>query len=453
MSKLSDSVQFSINDIKLLLVALIIFSIISSILVYLLTSTFNLELQFMFSNWVIDISAGLALIFSLILIIRERNRKSEGKKYVSLFIALLLWFSAEIVYTYYQSISRIDVPYPSYADSLWLLGYIFMAYHLYSSFYYWNKKKKFSESSVFIITIFSALLILFLVQSTAITYSNDINLILVAILYHIADGIILIPALILLWNLRDEKFLYIHRALISLFVILNTFANVAYIFTFNSGINIITYNAWIWDLLYNLSYILLAGALFWYDKLIQILNKKIDQIFIVNKKQFQFLWEKQDKAEIIGNAYSYIDKEDIKDTLNTLITNAKNEISLLIFIQKKYNRNLIVNLNLILTDSKNSNNLKIRILFDNLFNLKLLLSRKPATLDTQYVKIDKILRSDMIIFIIDHQHLLFIDLKKDMSPNNLLATYTANSNIILQFSSLFENLLNLSELRERSAKI
>ncbi len=446
--------QFSINDIKLLLLALIIFSIISSILVYLLTSTYNHELRFMFSNWVIDISAGLAFIFSLILIIRERKRKSEGKIYVSLFIAILLWFSAEIVYTYYQSISRIDVPYPSYADSLWLLGYIFMAYHLYSSFYYWNKKNKFSESSVFIITIFSALLILFLVQSTAITYSNDINLILIAILYHIADTIILIPALVLLWNLRHEKLLYIHRALISLFVIFNTFADVGYIFTFNSGINIIIEHAWIWDLFYNLSYILLAGALFWYDRLIQILNKKIDQSNIVNKKRFQFLWEKQDKAEIKeNNSYSYIDKENIKDTLNALITNAKNEISSLIFIQKKYNHNLIANLNLLLTDSKIINNLKIRILFDNIFNLKLLLSRKPATLDIQYVKIDKKLRSDMIIFIIDHQHLLFIDLKKDMSPNNLLTTYTSNSNIILQFSSLFENLLNLSELREQSAKI
>ena len=82
-----------------------------------------------------------------------------------------------------------------------------------------------------------------------------------------------------------------------------------------------------------------------------------------------------------------------------------------------------------------------------------MLSRKPDDLDIQYVKIAKILRSDMIIFIIDHQHLLFIDLKKDMSPNNLLATYSANRNIILQFSSFFENLLNLSELSERSAKI
>ena len=71
--------QISINDLKLLLLALIISSIISSILVYLLTSTYNPEIRFMFSNWVIDISAGLSFIFALILIIRERKRKSKGK--------------------------------------------------------------------------------------------------------------------------------------------------------------------------------------------------------------------------------------------------------------------------------------------------------------------------------------------------------------------------------------
>ena len=58
---------------------------------------------------------------------------------------------------------------------------------------------------------------------------------------------------------------------------MNTFADVGYIFTFNLGRNIIIEYAWTWDLLYNLSYILLAGALFWYDKLINILNRKIDQ--------------------------------------------------------------------------------------------------------------------------------------------------------------------------------
>ena len=445
--------QISINDLKLLLLALIIYGIISSILVYLLTSTYNLEIRFMFSNWVIDISAGLSFIFALILIIRERKRKSNGKKYVTLFIAILFWFSAEILYTYYQSVMRSDIPYPSYADSLWLLGYVFMAHHLYSSFYYWNKKNTFSESSVFIITIFSALLILFLIQSSVITYSNDIYSILVAILYHISDGIILIPALILLWNLRYKRFLFIHKALISLFVIMNIFADVGYIFTFNLGRNIIIEYAWTWDVLYNLSYILLAGALFWYDKLINLLNKKIDQDIELNKKKFPFLWHKQNKDEIRNNSFLYINKENIKDTINTLVTNAKTEISLLVFIKKEYNHNLSINLNSLLTDSKISNNLKIRILFDNILNLNVFLPRNPPNLDIEYVKSTKISRTDIIFYIIDRQHLLFIDLDQDVGPNSLFATYSTINEIIIQFSSFFEDLLNLSELREQNNQL
>ena len=187
MSKLfSDILNQAFTDLKLLIIILIIFSIISSITIFLLTSsTFNLKLQFIFSNWIIDISAGLALIASFILILRERIRKSEAKKYVTLFVGILLWFSAEIVYTYYQTILRIDIPYPSYADILWFLGYIFVGYHLYSAVYYWSKNKKFSENSVFIITIFTALLIHLLVQSSIITYSNDMYFLLVDRLYHI----------------------------------------------------------------------------------------------------------------------------------------------------------------------------------------------------------------------------------------------------------------------------
>lgn len=416
----------------------------------------------MFSNWVIDISAGLAFIFSLTLIIRERKRKSEGKIYVSLFIAILLWFSAEIVYTYYQSISRIDVPYPSYADSLWLLGYVFMAYHLYSSFYYWNKKNKFSESSVFIITIFTALLIHLLAQSSIATYSNDTYLILVDILYHIADGAILIPALILLWNLRSEQTLFIHRALISLAIVLNTFANVGYIFSFNLGQNIAIEYAWVWDIVYNFSYILLAGALFWYDKILQILNKKIEQSIIANKKQLVYLEKKQDKSKIIennsnSNVYLNFDKEEIKDIVNTWIDKAKTEISLLIYIQNKCNYNLIKNLNLLLTDSNINinNNLIIRILFDTSSNLKLLLSRNSTAslLNIEYRKIVKPLGFDILAFIIDNQQLISIDLKQCGNINQSLAIYlTNNNNSILQFCNLFDNLWALSELKEQDSK-
>jgi hypothetical protein len=464
LSKISDIIHCTIIDLKILLIILIVLSIISSILVYVLTSSaFSLELQFVFSNWVIDISAGLALLSAFIVILREKSRKNEMKKYVSLFVGILFWFSAEIVYTYYQTVFKIDIPYPSYADILWLLGYIFVGYHLYSAFYFWNKNKKFSESSVFIITIFTALLIHLLAQSSIATYSNNTFLILVDILYHTADGAILIPALILLWNLRSEQILFIHRALISLAIVLNTFANVGYIFSFNLGQNIALEYAWVWDIVYNFSYILLAGALFWYDKILQILNKKIEQSIIANKKQLVYLEEKQDKSKIIennsnsnSNSYLNFDKEEIKDIVNTWIDKAKTEISLVIYVQNEYNYNLIKNLNLLLTDSNINinNNLKIRILFDTSSNLKLLLSKNFTTslLNIEYRKIVKPLGFDILAFIIDNQQLISIDLKQCVNINQSLAIYLTNNNSILRFCNLFDNLWALSELKEQDSK-
>ena len=101
----------------------------------------------------------------------------------------------------------------------------------------------------------------------------------------------------------------------------------------------------------------------------------------------------------------------------------------------------------------NNNNLKIRILFDTLSNLKLLFSTNSTDLlNIEYRRIVKPLRSDMLAFIIDKQHLIFIDLKQNMDFNQFLATYSTNNNIILQFYNLFDDLWCLSELKEQRSK-
>jgi hypothetical protein len=71
----------------------------------------------------------------------------------------------------------------------------------------------------------------------------------------------------------------------------------------------------------------------------------------------------------------------------------------------------------------------------------------------EYVKSAKILRTDIIFYIIDREHLLFIDLNQDIGPNRLFATYSTINETIIQFSSLFEDLLNLSELREQNTQL
>ena len=456
MNKITDNIiQFAYNDLKLLLILLVIFTIISSVLIYLLTSPSAVELQFVYSNWIIDISAGLAVLSAFILLVREKIRKSIGKKYISLFIGILLWFSAEIIYTYYQTILKIGIPYPSYADILWFLGYIFVGYHLYSAFYFWNQNKKLGENLFFITAIFTALLVNLLVQTSVISYSNNIYLISVDILYHVLDGAILIPSFILLWNLRFDHPLFIHRSLISLFVILNTFGNIGYIFSFNLGQSIATEFAWIWDIVYNFSYILLAGALFWYDKLSNIINKKIDQNMIINKEQFQCLIEKQNKREIIENNPNILnDKEKIKDNMHKLVEHSKFEILLLISTQNHYYSNAIKASKLELNNYNIDNNVKIRILFDSIYNLKLLVSEDSTNLSNIIFRkiISKSLECDIIAILIDRQNLIIIDLKNPTKLDERFAIYpTDNNNNIVQFYDLFESLWILSELKEQTA--
>jgi len=59
----------------------------------------------------------------------------------------------------------------------------------------------------------------------------------------------------------------------------------------------------------------------------------------------------------------------------------------------------------------------------------------------------------MIAFIIEHQHLIFIDLKQNMDFNQLLAIYSiTNNNNNSTFYNLFEDLWTLSELKEQPTK-
>ena len=454
LDKISDIIQFAYNDLKLLLIILIIFTIISSVLIYLLTSKFSFELQFVYSNWIIDVSAGLSLLSAFILLIRERIRKSIGKKYISLFIGILFWFSAEIIYTYYQTILKIEIPYPSYADILWFLGYIFIGYHLYSAFYFWNQNKKLGENLFFITTIFTALLVNLLVQTSVLSYSNNIYLISVDILYHILDGAILIPSFILLWNLRFDHPLFIHRSLISLFIILNTFANIGYIFSFNLGQNIAIEFAWVWDIVYNFSNILLAVALFWYDKLSSIINKKIEQNMIINKEQFQCLIEKQYKHEILeNNPNTSNDKEKIKNSMHKLVENSKFEILLLILTQNHHYSNVIKASKLELNNLNIDKNVKIRILYNSAHIINLLVSKDSNLSNIIYRKIsNSLVGCDIIAILIDHQNLIIIDLKNYIELDEFFAIYSTNNNDnIAQFYNLFESLWILSELKEQAA--
>jgi hypothetical protein len=86
--------------------------------------------------------------------------------------------------------------------------------------------------------------------------------------YYFGDGIILIPALVILLTLRIKDLFFLLRILISLGVIITFLGDI--LFADYAGDF-----AW-YDMFYNFGYICFALGLIWYYKLSQLLNKNIN---------------------------------------------------------------------------------------------------------------------------------------------------------------------------------
>jgi hypothetical protein len=74
------------------------------------------------------------LVASLVTVLRQGLKSSEGRYYLSLVIAMGLWSCGYSIWAYSQIILQIELPYPSIADFIWLLGFAFLSYHFYYSF-------------------------------------------------------------------------------------------------------------------------------------------------------------------------------------------------------------------------------------------------------------------------------------------------------------------------------
>jgi hypothetical protein len=85
-----------------------------------------------------------------------------------------------------------------------------------------------------------------------------------SITYPILDGILFVPAILVLWSLRKGDLVYTHWILISLFIILNGIGDIG--FGYGSVLGTIGKEEWIWDIFYYAGYLTLASALFWQSR-------------------------------------------------------------------------------------------------------------------------------------------------------------------------------------------
>jgi hypothetical protein len=221
--------------------------------------------------WALNISAAVATTLGITAIYRHGLHGLHGKSFLFLTLGLASWFMADIsVLYYYYYFGETEVPNEfSIADVLWFTGYIFLISHLVSVIMSIRTRvfpKTLVIVALFIISyiIYTTISIGFSVEPKGTSTARNPNQleIVTAISYPILDLCLIIPSLLILANLYHSYENSIPWVLSSLSLFFNAIADNGYVHEFVKG----HHTSWFWDLLYITDFIIMAGALYWYNK-------------------------------------------------------------------------------------------------------------------------------------------------------------------------------------------
>jgi hypothetical protein len=132
----------------------------------------------------------------------------------------------------------------------------FLSYHYYYSFNVWRQAKIVKLYSIIIAVIIAGILIgslIYLSLQSSAEGQFDLVTTIVSVLYLVGNGVLLVPAIVIMWNLRKKDILLLHRVLLSVFVIINMLGDIG--FTYHGILveeDIFAQQEWIWPLIYTI---------------------------------------------------------------------------------------------------------------------------------------------------------------------------------------------------------
>jgi hypothetical protein len=217
------------------------------------------------SLWILNITAATASIIGIIAICRYGIQGLHGKSYLFLALGIITWFSADFTLLYnYYALGIEEQRLVTITDALWFAGYGFLALHLFTVIRSLHFKIK--SKLVIIILIITVIFIsynLINILSYDIHTDDDFIAIIVTILYPILDFILIVSSSMILVTLRKDYEHNIPWFLSSLSLLINSIADDGYVSDFVTGNS---ENLWFWELFYITDFIIISGALFWYNK-------------------------------------------------------------------------------------------------------------------------------------------------------------------------------------------
>jgi hypothetical protein len=222
------------------------------------------------------LAAAIAVGFSILIIYRQKTDGLFGKAYSSLAIGLVLFLMAEIIWSYYEIGLKIENPFPSIADAIWLIGYVPLSYFVFKMYRFFGVSH--SRSHQIFVSVASALFLLFLIndiyQNADFTSQTGTLSFLISISYPILDILLLVPAALIILNpIKGEltSIPWIFLAVLIMGVGDTTFA-------YSSNIVYLQNNIWIWNLFFITSYFVISAGLFWHNRFFISSSKETKKI-------------------------------------------------------------------------------------------------------------------------------------------------------------------------------
>ncbi len=444
-----------------LLVVLLFIATLVSINIYLFFSKLSLDQRAVFIETTLLAALFSSVGVSLITVLRLGLKTTEGKYYLSLVIAMTLWSGAESIWAYSSIVLGIEMPYPSIADFFWLFGFVFLSYHYYYSFRVWKQARIIKLRSLFVSVASTSVLIGILIYLSIQNGGEerfDITTTIVSNLYLIGNGVLLVPAIVIIWSLRRKDVLLLHRILLSLFVIINMLGDVGFVYhEILVEETVFPLQEWIWPLIYTISYLVLITGLIWYNKISADVNNNVKNALDKQYPHLERLWNVTannfERNEFESEkAYSeYItDPEQIDLKVRTVLRDAREEILFLISTEEmflKAQNDIIKFVNILF-----NLNIHTRILIPGSGGLQGLAFELNKHSRISFQRLYKSLNEDSAIFIVDSNVILALELGKaeDLSRSEKGHLFYSNKQGQVQsYIALFENCWVLPLLHEK----
>ena len=228
--------------------------------------------------WTLNITGAIATSLAIIAAYRYGLHGTHGKSFLFLMLGLSSWFSADLTLMYYYyGLGIEEQKLVSLTDAFWFAGYVFLALHLFTNLSSFRRiVKPGIVIAVSIVTIIFVNYNILTLVSSGILINLDSAAFLVTVTYPVLDLILIIPSLILLVILWKDYKHSIPWLLSSLSLLVNAIADDGYVNEFVKGYS---QNLWFWDLFYVTDFIIMIGALIWYNKF--HISKKLNKAKIV----------------------------------------------------------------------------------------------------------------------------------------------------------------------------